>query len=429
MAGTDYKSQIMEKADLIVALSYKLIDSAPKSDHRLIYELKQLGEEIHNTCKMGSEFGWLQDAGQSIERSISQYHQKYGYYSSEIRRLLEELKSLASEWFKSTTSKKDYALCQLEDQIQEKILMLQDKTLFEETDSEFLVPLGKILSRKFGNIFPQLSPPHDRPHDHFKKIESIQKELGYILELFQGPKDELDLIESLKSKHVEITHWLSTEGNKAINDTRTLFWNYFLEKLSLYSDPEVLERNDEFSVGVVINLFDATLGGVPLIGIPEGIIKEETLKSWFQKLANNSFAALGFVSPEEEKHCMFGSGLTSIAPLFIPQDDKMEVYPPALGYAFSYANPEATGGQENLSVCFVIKYPKGYEKENQKEREARYDTLQENLKPILDGMRLIRDLLRDRVDIKLVQKAMGNIRNFYTYAMIHQTEVKSEKGE
>ena len=64
-------------------------------------------------------------------------------------------------------------------------------------------------------------------------------------------------------------------------------------------------------------------------------------------LADRSFSTLGFVpKPDEDKHATFR---------FQIGGEKCTIF----GYAFAIENPEARGGQENLSLCFIIRSPWG----------------------------------------------------------------------
>ena len=47
----DYQRQLKEKADSLIALSYKLMESTPESDHIPISALNQLGIQIYEMCE------------------------------------------------------------------------------------------------------------------------------------------------------------------------------------------------------------------------------------------------------------------------------------------------------------------------------------------------------------------------------------------
>ena len=84
-------------------------------------ELKNLGEYMLHTVTfvLGNYLDKYSAA--HIERAISTYQQKFGFYSSEIQQILEETRSLALEWYKNIVDDKEYELYRLEGQIKDQI--------------------------------------------------------------------------------------------------------------------------------------------------------------------------------------------------------------------------------------------------------------------------------------------------------------------
>ncbi|MFX0181432.1 MAG: hypothetical protein ACFE95_00010 [Candidatus Hodarchaeota archaeon] len=389
----DYKSQMKEKAHIIIDLSHKLLENSPQTDHSTINQLKNLGELILNTCTSETKDNY---DGVYIERLISMYQQKYGFYSSEVKQILEETESLALDWYKNVIGEREYNLNRLKGQIHDQIDKLQDKDLFEENDSEFLVPLGKILSHRIRRF--NLNIESRRIYsssDYFKIILRDYAKIESIFEAFQGSEEEQMLF----------AHWLSDDGLKAIQVTKDLILDYLLEGLSKYSDKEVLEKNEEISLGIVASFYDNRKGGVPIVGIPEVLIRDEKMGPWLNGLANSSFAALGFVSDfEKEKFTIFDFEIPIVQ---TKGGERCKVF----GYVFAFDHPETVGGQENLSLCLILR-PSSWNPE----------IYERYLDAILEGMRLVRDLMKGKAPIKFVQKAMENLRNFYTYSIISENE-------
>jgi hypothetical protein len=158
------------------------------------------------------------------------------------------------------------------------------------------------------------------------------------------------------------------------------------------SDTEVWEENDNVSVGLVAGFFDQIKGPVPIIFFPDRLRSSEAMLA---TLADRSFSTLGFVpKPEEDKHATFR---------FQVGGEKCTVF----GYAFAFENPEARGGQENLSLSFIVRPPWG-----------NLENINRFLSELLDHLRQIRSLMKEKSDVKLVQREMQNTRNFLTRAML-----------
>jgi hypothetical protein len=165
-----------------------------------------------------------------------------------------------------------------------------------------------------------------------------------------------------------------------------------LADLDDISDTEVWEENDNISIGLIASFFDQVKGPVPIIFYPEKLRSSEAMLA---TLADRSFSTLGFVpSPEEDKHATFR---------FQVGGEKCTVF----GYAFAFPNPEARGGQENLSLCFLIRPPWG-----------NLENINRFLNELLDQLRPIRRLMQEESDVKLVEREMQNTRNFFTRALL-----------
>ncbi|NHJ02381.1 MAG: hypothetical protein EAX86_09625 [Candidatus Heimdallarchaeota archaeon] len=158
------------------------------------------------------------------------------------------------------------------------------------------------------------------------------------------------------------------------------------------SDTEVWEENDNISYGIVASFFDQVKGPVPIIIYPEKLQASEAMLA---SLSDRSFSTLGFVNkPEEDKHATFRFQIAG---------EKTTIF----GYAFAIANPEARGGQENLSISFIIRPPWG-----------NLENINKFLTELLEHLRKMRSLIEDQSEIKIVQRQMQETRNFYTRAML-----------
>ncbi len=165
-----------------------------------------------------------------------------------------------------------------------------------------------------------------------------------------------------------------------------------IEDMVRISENEVWEENDRVSYGITANFFDQTKGPVPIIYYPDKLSSSETMTF---TLADRSFSTLGFVSkPDEDNHATFR---------FQIGGEKCTIF----AYAFAIPNPEARGGQENLSMTFIIRNPWG-----------NLENLNRFLNEMLTHSRRIRDLIQTGTDTKIVQKEMENLRNYYTRAML-----------
>ncbi|MFX0211135.1 MAG: hypothetical protein ACFFDT_34465, partial [Candidatus Hodarchaeota archaeon] len=165
-----------------------------------------------------------------------------------------------------------------------------------------------------------------------------------------------------------------------------------IEDLVKISENEVWEKNDDVSIGLIASFFDQVKGPVPIIVFPEKLRSSEAMLA---NLSDRSFSTLGFVSnPDEDKNATFR---------FQIGGEKCTVF----GYAYAFANPEARGGQENLSLCFVIRPPWG-----------NLENLNKFSSDLLERVRHIRKLMKEQADIKIVQKEMEQTRNFLTRAML-----------
>jgi hypothetical protein len=165
-----------------------------------------------------------------------------------------------------------------------------------------------------------------------------------------------------------------------------------MEAMKEISENEVWEENDKISVGLIINHFEQTRGPIPIIYYPEKLSISETMAF---SLADRSFSTLGFVGdPEDDNHATFR---------FQIGGEKSTVF----GYSFAKKDPEARGGQENNSLIFIIHHPWG-----------NLDNLNRFLAELLEYSRRIRSLVLNNADVKIVQKEMEIMRNFFTRAML-----------
>ena len=165
-----------------------------------------------------------------------------------------------------------------------------------------------------------------------------------------------------------------------------------IDDLEKISENEVWEKNDRISIGLVSSFFDQVKGPIPLIVYPEKLRSSEAMLA---NLSDRSFSTLGFVSnPEEDKHAIFR---------FQIGGEKCAVF----GYAFAFENPEARGGQENLSLCFVIRPPYG-----------NLENLNKFLTELVEHSQQIRKLMKEQADVKVVEKEMEKTRNFFTRSML-----------
>ena len=152
------------------------------------------------------------------------------------------------------------------------------------------------------------------------------------------------------------------------------------------------EKAEDVSLGVVASFFDQVRGPVPIIVYPE---KLRTSEAILATLSDRSFSTLGFVpKPDEDKLATFRFQVTG---------EKCSVF----AYAFATVKPEARGGQENLTLCFLIRPP-----------WSNLENINKFSNETLEYLRKIRDLIVGQSDLKFIQKEMENLRNFYTRAML-----------
>ncbi|MFX0209299.1 MAG: hypothetical protein ACFFDT_25170, partial [Candidatus Hodarchaeota archaeon] len=168
--------------------------------------------------------------------------------------------------------------------------------------------------------------------------------------------------------------------------------NKVLADLVRISDDEVWQKNDSISIGVFANFFDQVKGPVPIIWYPDKVGIAEKLRF---NLADRSFSTLGFVSKSsEEKDATFRYHFAG---------ENCMVF----GYAFAAENPEARGGQENLSICFLIRPPWG-----------NLENLNKFRSELVEHFRKISELIKSNADVKIIQQKMQDTRNFFTRAML-----------
>jgi len=165
-----------------------------------------------------------------------------------------------------------------------------------------------------------------------------------------------------------------------------------MEDLVRIPDNEVWEENDNISIGIYANFFDQIRGPVPIVWYPERAEQPERIR---YALADRSFSTLGFVpKPDEVKDATFR---------FTYAGEKCTVF----AYAFAIENPEARGGQENLSLCFMIRPPWGNLENINKFRVE-----------LLEHFQRISELMKKGEDPKIVQREMQKTREFFTKAML-----------
>ncbi|MFX1546466.1 MAG: hypothetical protein ACFFCU_09690, partial [Promethearchaeota archaeon] len=165
-----------------------------------------------------------------------------------------------------------------------------------------------------------------------------------------------------------------------------------LEELVKISENEVWQENDNISIGLFVNFFDQVKGPVPIIWFPDKPNISEKMRF---SLADRSFSTLGFVSnASEEKDATFRYHFAG--------DNCM-----AFGYAFAIEKPEARGGQENLSICFLIRPPWG-----------NLENLNKFRSELVEHFQQISELIKSDSDVKIIQQKMQNTRNFFTRAML-----------
>ncbi|MHA2307131.1 MAG: hypothetical protein ACXACU_17260, partial [Candidatus Hodarchaeales archaeon] len=162
--------------------------------------------------------------------------------------------------------------------------------------------------------------------------------------------------------------------------------------LDQISENEVWEENDNISIGLMASFFDQIKGPNPIIWFPDRLEESEMMMA---TLADRSFSTLGFVpKPDDVKHATFRMHIGG---------EKCTVF----GYAFAIENPEARGGQENLSLCFIIRPPWG-----------NLENINKFLNELLEHMGKVKELIQEAVDQKFVQKEMEKTRNFFTRSML-----------
>ncbi|MHA2096478.1 MAG: hypothetical protein ACW98F_17805, partial [Candidatus Hodarchaeales archaeon] len=165
-----------------------------------------------------------------------------------------------------------------------------------------------------------------------------------------------------------------------------------MEELIKISENEVWEENDKISLGIVVNFFDQTRGPIPIIYYPEKLSASETMAF---ALADRSFSTLGFVgNPDDDNHDTYRFQIGA---------ERTQIF----AYSFAKKDPEARGGQENLSLSFIIRDPWG-----------NLENVNRFLAELLEYSRKIRVLALENADMKIIQKEMEILRNFFTRAML-----------
>jgi hypothetical protein len=194
------------------------------------------------------------------------------------------------------------------------------------------------------------------------------------------------------------TFLLSDKGLEAIDEIKNLILDFTLILLNKYSHESVSMNNDNISLGLVINYYEPQKGGSPLFGTPKELMENEKMQTWMKKLADRSFIELDFVSkPNVEDFTTFTTDM------HIPMIEMSEVCN-IFVYLFTIDNISAWKGQDFLSICFII-------------RSKNSDDLQKCTNAILDRMRVIRDLMTQQADKKIIIQVLENIRNFYTHSL------------
>jgi len=107
----DYKFQIKGKANQLTDFAFNLLDKTPKSDHKAIYEVYELGDNIASVFEDDSEFSYYSPdrlALKILNEYIGMYRLKSSYFSAATTDFIEEIRVLATNWYKSTVTEEEF---------------------------------------------------------------------------------------------------------------------------------------------------------------------------------------------------------------------------------------------------------------------------------------------------------------------------------
>lgn len=142
----DYKSQIKDKAKQLIELAFNLLDETPKSDHKAIYEVYKLGENIADVCEEDSEVSYYSPdrlALKILNEYIGEYRRKSSYFSAATTDLIEEIRILAMNWYKSAVTEEEFNYYNLSQKI------FDNTTDLTEINSWLKEPEAKKLFHRF----------------------------------------------------------------------------------------------------------------------------------------------------------------------------------------------------------------------------------------------------------------------------------------
>ena len=124
--------------------------------------LKNLGELIIRLISSRSDSAspsrltrsilYLLDTKRDDSCFFWEHESRYDLYYRETKKLIEEIRSTAIDWYKSVGSEKEFDKYSLMDRIRDKIYSLTKEGAFNVKDSEYLVTLGRFLLIKWGKF-------------------------------------------------------------------------------------------------------------------------------------------------------------------------------------------------------------------------------------------------------------------------------------
>ncbi|MFX0053223.1 MAG: hypothetical protein ACFE8U_18255, partial [Candidatus Hermodarchaeota archaeon] len=113
-----------------------------------------------------------------------------------------------------------------------------------------------------------------------------------------------------------------------------------LTNIEKISEPEIMERLDEHTLGIIVSFFDQRHGPIPIIIIPE-ILKDNFPK--LVELSDRSFSGTGFSDD-------FTVEIPSNYDFVLSHEVRASV----MSFGFALERPDARGGQENLTLNILI---------------------------------------------------------------------------
>lgn len=131
MSKIDYKTEIMEKANI-------LMQSADN-------QTRELGEDILDRCvKIDSSGRKYKAKGLHELLNWSLYHKMFNFLTDEAKNIVEEIQSLALQWYETFVSEGEFKRYCLFFEIRDEIGKLVDENFFSPEDCQFLKPLVAI---------------------------------------------------------------------------------------------------------------------------------------------------------------------------------------------------------------------------------------------------------------------------------------------